>query len=132
MPRKRRSTTGEIANKIIPIRLTASEHATVQQQAGALSLSEYFRRAGLGLKITTPRSRPPVPEINRQSYLELGRIGNNLNQLTKACHTAHLQGQALPIDRQLLDELSEQISQLRLAVLGIRPEDEDDEARDDP
>ena len=118
MPRKRRSTTGEIADKIIPIRLTASEYAVVKAQAGVLSLSEFFRRAGLGLKIPTPRPRPVVPEVNRLTYRELGHIGTNLNQLAKACNMAIRAGYGCNIDPQQLRVLAEYVGQVRLEVLG--------------
>ena len=75
--------------QIFSLRLSSSERLELENKAAeaGLKLSEYLRQTGLRRKI-----RSKVPEINREMYLELGRIGNNLNQLTKNCHIALQQG----------------------------------------
>ncbi|NJL82321.1 MAG: plasmid mobilization relaxosome protein MobC [Chloroflexaceae bacterium] len=96
-------------------------------KAAGLKLSEYLRRAGL--KKNQLRT---VPEINRQVYGELGRIGNNLNQLAKAYNFVIAQGWGIAINPEKLSQelaaLSEKLDQVRLAVVGLTDEDENSEA----
>jgi antitoxin component of RelBE/YafQ-DinJ toxin-antitoxin module len=119
MARPRRSETGEVATKVIPVRLTASEHHEIQTKKGDLSQSEYIRRAALDEAIPQQAPAPPVPAVNRQTYQALHRIGINLNQQVKACHVAIQQGQALPIDPDHIQALADQIDQVRQAVIGV-------------
>ncbi|MGH2412219.1 MAG: plasmid mobilization protein [Microcystaceae cyanobacterium] len=120
-------TNKKEVRQIFPLRLSQEERAALEARAveAGLKLSEYLRRAGLFQHLPQRRS---LPEVNRQTYLELGRIGNNINQLTKACHTALKQGGGCNIDPTLLQSLSNQLDQIRLEVLAIDPssEDEDD------
>ncbi|MEO1209732.1 MAG: hypothetical protein AAFX78_09335 [Cyanobacteria bacterium J06638_20] len=128
MPRTPRAASGEVAKKPVTIRLTESEYQQIAEKKGALSFSEFFRRAGLEQTIPIVPSRPTIPEVNRQTYIELGHIGNNLNQQTQACHVALQQGQDLDIDWQPLEALSTLVKQVRLEVAGIEPiEATDDE-----
>lgn len=117
-------TNKKETRQIFPLRLSQSERLALEHRAAeaGLKLSEYLRRAGLG----KPQRRL-VPEINRQTYIELGRIGNNLNQLTKACHLALKQGGSLSIDPALLQSLSERLDLLRLEVLGVNSNDRDED-----
>jgi len=131
MPRQPRANSGEVASKAVTIRLTPSEYERAIAKKGTLSLSEFFRRAGLDESIPTPRSRPPIPEVNRETYLELGRMGNNLNQQTRACHLALHAGQTLPVSPEQIEAVAAQVEQVRLAVLGLDPADDTDDADDD-
>jgi antitoxin component of RelBE/YafQ-DinJ toxin-antitoxin module len=126
MARPRRSATGEVATKVIPVRLTASEHHEIQTQKGDLSQSEYIRRAALDEAIPAQPPAPPVPAVNRQTYQALHRIGVNLNQQVKACHVAIQQGQALPIEPDQIQALADQINQVRQAVIGVDSADDSD------
>jgi antitoxin component of RelBE/YafQ-DinJ toxin-antitoxin module len=119
MARPCRSETGEVATKVIPVRLTQSEHHEIQTKKGDLSQSEYIRRAALDEAIPQQAPAPPVPAVNRQTYQALHRIGINLNQQVKACHVAIQQGQALPIDPDHIQALADQIDQVRQAVIGV-------------
>ena len=108
--------------KIFSLRLSASERLELENKAAeaGLKLSEYLRQTGLRKKI-----RAKVPEINREMYLELGRIGNNLNQLTKNSHIALQQGNEFNIDIQVLQSLTDKLDEVRLSVIGINPEKDD-------
>lgn len=108
--------------QIFPLRLSPSERLELENKAAGagLKLSQYLRQTGLRRKM-----RPRVPEINRETYLELGRIGNNLNQLTKVCHIALKQGTDCNIDINLLRSLGDKLDQVRLSVIGINPEEDD-------
>ena len=108
--------------KIFSLRLSASERLELENKAAevGLKLSEYLRQTGLRKKI-----RAKVPEINREMYLELGRIGNNLNQITKNCHIALQQGKEFNIDINLLQSLTDKLDEVRLSVIGINPEKDD-------
>lgn len=127
MSRPPRSPHGELATKAVTVRLTPTEYTDLQQRKGQLSWSEFLRRAAHHQPLPRSCPRPPVPAVNRQTYIELGRIGNNLNQLTRACHRAQHQGEALPISPATLSALITQLQQLRLALLGIEPDAEADE-----
>lgn len=63
-------------------RLTVTERLAVETAANAagLSVSEYARRAVLGLRI---EAAPPVAGVPVGLLSELARIGNNLNQIAR-------------------------------------------------
>jgi antitoxin component of RelBE/YafQ-DinJ toxin-antitoxin module len=75
------------------LRLTPVEKESwsVKASAMGLDLSEYIRRCVERRQITTKK-----PEVNRQTAVELGRIGVNLNQLIRAMNTAVASGQDIP------------------------------------
>lgn len=128
MARRKRDGSGEVSHKFVNIRLTESEHRYVKELAGSLSLSEFFRRAGLGHRIPQRRKAQPIPQVNRELLLEMGRIGSNLNQISKACHLALKHGEGWQVDLSGLEELRMQLKKLSWAIAGINPEgDLDDE-----
>jgi hypothetical protein len=62
------------------VRVTREEAKSIFAMAAAsgVSNSEFFRRAALGREVNPPR---PLPEINRATYAELGRVSGNLQRL---------------------------------------------------
>ena len=108
------------------LRLSPSERSQMEekaQQAG-LKLSEYLRAAALNKTI---RQRAKIPEINRATYVELGRIGNNINQLTKAVHVSLKRGGSGNVDPIPLSELSNLIKRMRLEILAIYLADDEED-----
>ena len=85
---------------VVPIRFTVAERDHLRSNANEarLSLSEWVRRAAL------QRRMPPttVPTINLDTYQELCRVGNNLNQMMRAIHS---EGRAIPEVTVLLESL---------------------------
>lgn len=55
-----------------------------------------------------------VPTVNRDTYLELARIGNNVNQLAKAANQAGYQN-----DNEALGKLWDLIQQTRRELVGV-------------
>lgn len=89
-------------SRTIILRLTPDERnkaETLAADAG-LSLSELFRASTLKRRL--PRR---VTHIAADTYRELAKIGNNLNQLTKAANAAILLGQNPPENPKLLERL---------------------------
>lgn len=66
---------------------------------------EYLREAGL--------RNPPasVPEVNREKWLELGRLGSNLNQISRRLN------QGDPLADQI-DQVRDLVAQIRVQLLG--------------
>lgn len=64
---------------------------------------------------------PPVAAINREHYVELARLASNLNQLT---HLANEGGRVAVADA-LLQRLIAETRRLRLALLGVKEQDDD-------
>ncbi len=126
MARKRKSPTGEVRDKHITVWVSESERSYLDDRAGSLSMSEYLLKAGLGQPVPQRRSRPRVPEMNRLIYLELGRINNNLNQIARASNLATHTYQSCKIDPTVIAELKTQIKEIRLAVMAIDPNHEDE------
>ena len=86
--RKRRKPEGEAREAVIPVRMTPAERdelAAIAEERNT-SLSGLLR--ALALSRPLPRAKPP--KLDADAYLELSRIGNNLNQIARQLNAAHL------------------------------------------
>ncbi len=94
-------------------RLSASELATLTAKADQMGMTpaQWLREAALFRRLPSP----PVPAINREEYANLARLSANLNQLSKAFN----EGRAVTVNNTLLEQLSIEVNQLRLALIGI-------------
>ena len=112
--------------KNFPLRLSASERTVLEAKASAagLKLSPYLRQAGLNKTISSKTNR--VPAINRATYVELGRIGNNINQMTKAAHKSLQRGMGCNVNPTELSALLRLLKQVRLEILAIEQQEDDD------
>jgi len=104
----------------ISVRVHAGEYATLDARrdaAGVKEMGAYVRGAVLA-------QRPPpavVPAVNREAWVALARTASNLNQLAAHLHAGHLPN-AFSV-RALLVILTEEVRALRLALLGVAPEE---------
>jgi len=101
------------------LRLTPveKENWSVKAAAMGLDLSEYIRRCVERRQITTTIQ----PQVNRQTAVELGRIGVNLNQLQRAMNTALASGQFIPnVDESLavVQEVEKTVKELQRELLS--------------
>lgn len=103
--------------------LSSAARAELKDHAhlSRISASELVRRRVLGL----PPPKAAVPSINAETYSSLGRVGNNLNQITKLAHESGQLGptQLQPLARALA-ELKSLLDQIRREVIGadLQPE----------
>jgi Bacterial mobilisation protein (MobC) len=111
-----------VRTKIMQIRVSEVEFEMIHSRASqaGLSCSELFRRNAL-LRPLPKRTT----KIAVQTYVELGKIGNNINQLTKAVNTAMplatsgiALGQKPRIDVGQLEALGELLHQIRREITG--------------
>ena len=81
----------------------------LNQARGGMKLSEYLRAVLFNQQLPVPRAT--VPAINRETLVQLNRIGGLLNQQARALNTAKVQnrfsGISLEYLQQCLDKLSE-------------------------
>ena len=104
----------ENRERIVPVRFTASEYMQIREESGLfhLSLSEFVRRHTLRRKMPTPA----LSGIQRETYVELSRIGNNLNQVVKLIHERRL----YQVPAELLNELLAAVKCIGLQLAGAR------------
>jgi uncharacterized ParB-like nuclease family protein len=104
-----------VRTKIMQIRVSEVEFEMIHSRASqaGLSCSELFRRNALLRPLPKQTTKIAV-----QTYVELGKIGNNINQLTKAANTAIALGQKPPIDIDKLEALGELLHQIRREIVG--------------
>lgn len=71
----------------ILVRVSPAEHAAITARARETGrpVSRYLREVGVGL-----RPRVPAGAANAAAVRELGRIGNNLNQLAREANAGRL------------------------------------------
>ena len=97
---------------VVPVRFTPGERDGLQRDSTAsrVSLSEFIRAAALKRRLPPPAA----PEVNRRTYEELARIGNNLNQLVRAVHAKAV----AVVDAAILHQLADAVRRLGFEVLG--------------
>ena len=121
MPKKSPST---VRNHSYPVRLSKIELEMLRNRAleAGIKASELVRRNALMRPL--PKR---ISKVDLKTYIELGRIGNNLNQLTKGVNTALKYGVTPPADKGELQELLELLHSIRLKIAGVNDDDDDDE-----
>jgi hypothetical protein len=97
-----------------PVRLSDIELEMLRSRAeeAGLSASELMRRNALMRPLPKRLSR-----VSLKTYVELGRIGNNINQLAKAANTAIKMGQPPPADPGDLSALEKLLHQCRREIV---------------
>ena len=129
----------ENKTKIVTIRFKPSQLEQIDAQASAVNLtrSAYMTRKLTGQSVLPAR----VPAVNWQLYGELASIssslpaiGNNINQIAKALNTAKFKGEAIPQSLpkpesleealKLIETTKEKLTEVRLALSGVRPGDD--------
>lgn len=80
-------------------------------QGRGLSISSFARKAALSKDMP----RAIKPKVDLSTFTELGRIGNNLNQITKHLHES---GDRSGLDKTI-SELLNQIDQIRSELMGL-------------
>lgn len=98
--------------------LTPTEKETWISKAAAvgLDLNEYIRRC-VEKKAIAPV--PIIPEVNRLTAMQLGKIGVNLNQQVRAMNTAIASGQFIPNIDEALEVTREVLATVRTLQSGL-------------
>jgi hypothetical protein len=113
----------ELLSNHIHIRLTDSDYNQIKAKAEQvnLSMSDFMRRAAL--KRAMPR---PLAAFDLKAYQVLCKIdaqlrivGNNLNQIAKACNSAVILGEPVIVNRGLLESVQQLIQQNQTAIKTI-------------
>jgi len=96
----------------IGVRVSPDEYAALREKAAQMGMTpaQWLREAALSRRL--PPS--PVPLVNRERYVELARLAANLNQIA---HRAN-EGHAVIVADAFLRQLMEEVSRLRLALIG--------------
>ncbi|MBW4505067.1 MAG: MobC family plasmid mobilization relaxosome protein [Scytonematopsis contorta HA4267-MV1] len=125
--RKLKSTPKPKKDTKILLPLTSEQKLDWQQRAtdaNYKSLTPFIRDCVEKSKIYV---NLPAPPINEETYIELNKIGTNLNQITRRINEAVKIG--LPITDNptaLIKELQSQIKEVQLQLLGLSHTGNDD------
>lgn len=108
-----RKAAGELLADGVRVRMTAAERASLDARAAqaGLPVSEFARRAIAGAKVVSPANdRAAIPPM---LITELGRVGNNLNQIAHAAHLGrelrHMANATLAEIRALVASITERL-----------------------
>ena len=101
----------------IGVRVTSAEYAMLREKAEALHISpaQWLRDAALKRRLPSA----PAPAINIAEYGKLARLSANLNQLVRLAH----EGRQVTINEDMIRRLMDEVTRLRLALLGQGEED---------
>lgn len=103
-------------DRSIKVRLTTDELADLRARATGrgLSLSELLRRAGAGVRMPARAFDRTHALLMTRALGELGRIGGNLNQLSRAANKGHVpHGDDI---RRTLDGINQLREQIRVLL----------------
>ncbi len=117
MARKPRPPRPPRRAHVLKIRLSDAEYAALVERAHATSIhtvAGYVRAAALGQRL--PPAARPVPAVNQEQYVALGRAGGNLNQLARSVNRGLIltDRDLMPVLRQVYEDLQE----VRRGLLG--------------
>ena len=105
------------------IRLSESEYQLIQSKAqqSGINISEFVRRAAFRREIPQP-----LPPINLDAYRQLGqiklelyRMGINLNQITKDCHSSVQLGNSAIINPEEIELYRQNLHQINTNLTKI-------------
>lgn len=118
-PRRRRGGRPRLAETDrrrvrVYLHLTAAEGERLAERAGATGfpLGTYVRIAALATRTSPPAE---IPQANLAVVLQLQRIGNNLNQLTRLANSGMLD----PALGPTLDDIATKLQLFHRALVGL-------------
>lgn len=96
---------GHMRSRIVRIRTSDTEFARMKDIATerGLSLSELVRRSTLGIHVPVRRLSHADAAVLVRTLGELGRIGGNLNQITRQINSGRLHGHDAELSHVLSD-----------------------------
>ncbi len=92
----------------VPLTKKEKEEIAAAARKNHLTMSEYIRRRVLGLAEGQMQLRPIVPQLNREAYLELGKLKEKSYDLG---------------DSQSVKELTQKLDQIMLILMGQKKRD---------
>ncbi len=106
---------------LISLRLTDSEKEDWEAKALAAGMGKNLSKF---IRYCVERERiylaPPVPAINEATYAQLGRIGNNINQIAYAINRAVKMGESIDFDpRPEIEALKPLLLSVKQILLGM-------------
>lgn len=106
-----------VLRHVVAIRLSRSERTHVERLASEAGLppATFIRQAALSAVVL---ARAEIPAVNRETYLELARVGSNLNQIAHHLNA----GTATGVDESVVRRLAAVAKSLALQVLSERPQ----------
>lgn len=109
----------QVRRHTIGVRVNEDERSRIQEKADRMNMApaQWLRHAALD-RILPPC---PAPKLNRDMYVELGKIGTNINQLVKVANSGKTPP-VLPAFRNLVNT----IINLRLEILGVNSDSQTD------
>lgn len=98
---------------VVAIRLNRGEQAHIERLASEAGLppATFIRQAAMGSVVP---ARVEIPAVNRETYLELARVGSNLNQIAHHLNA----GTATGVDESVIRRLVAVAKSLALQVLS--------------
>jgi hypothetical protein len=126
----KRSSQSLIRSKMLQARFSPIEYEMIRSKAidAGMSLGELTRRCMLLRPIPPPPKR--LGRVTVATYLELSRIGNNINQLAKATNTAIKMQLPPPAEPELLHELLELLRHCQREIANTIISESDEETDD--
>jgi hypothetical protein len=111
-PGRKALPPSEKRNHAFTARLTDDEMAFIDERRGNIRVGEWMRTAALSSANKMPR---PVPEVNRETALELRRIGTNINQIA---HRANREGMNTAFLETAVSVLADAMMQIK-GIKGV-------------
>ncbi|WP_414624963.1 plasmid mobilization protein [Calothrix sp. CCY 0018] len=103
---------------LISLRLTEEEkevwEAKAEEAGLGNNLSKFIRYC-----VENRHIAPPAPAINSDTYAELGRIGNNINQIAYAINRAVKMGEPVNTSLAEIEALKPLLQEVKLQLLGM-------------
>jgi Bacterial mobilisation protein (MobC) len=116
------------------VRFAVDENEQLKNKAyqARVSVTEFIRRAALRKQVI---ESPPPPQLNWKLYEQLGKIGNNINQIAKGVNSALRLGLPVNIDVEKLTETSADLivitKEIQLQLLECGADEEVFDGEDD-
>ena len=103
---------------LISLRLMEEEkeewEAKAEEAGLGNNLSKFIRYC-----VENRRIAPPAPAINSDTYAELGRIGNNINQIAYAINRSIKMGEPVNTSLAEIEALKPLLQEVKLQLLGM-------------
>ena len=105
----------QLRRHTVKVSLNDAELEQLKTKAQGKSLATFCRESALG-DTQKKGSLQNVPSINRQKWMELGRVGSNLNQVARHLNRGEwLEAEAI---QATVEETLAELRQLRQELLG--------------